>query len=68
MFVTNFISQKLKEKFKNKIKMVRFHNRLYVVRANVNIENIEDDEIRQIMWEQMVKKFAKEFRSHILNI
>lgn len=68
MFTTNKLKLCIKSTFKKKIQIIQLANQLYIMSADIDIENIDDEEIENIIFTEEAKLFALKYRSHVLKI
>lgn len=66
--IINNICNSIQEKFKKKIKAVLLDKKTYFMSPQIDINKINDEEIREIIFEQDAKEFAMKFRANILKI
>lgn len=62
------IKDMLQKNLKNEIQFVTIAGETYVVSSDVNIDQISDEDIENLLFENEAVNFALKFRKHILKI
>ncbi|XP_050505694.1 uncharacterized protein LOC126883969 [Diabrotica virgifera virgifera] len=68
LITTNTLRQYMEIHLKKKIKFEYFSKKWFVMSVNTDLENINDDEILDIIFEQECREFAIKYRKKILQI